>query len=86
MIDEEERLGVQQRVGAQPALDGTNRIAVLQPEPEPLRRDDEPASRNAIGAMQRLLHGPGGFATEHGQPVEAPLSPCSSSPFGLRDP
>ncbi len=61
-------------------------FAVLQPEREPLRRDDKPASLNAIGAVQRLLRGPGGFATERGQPVEAPLSLCSSSPFGLRDP
>ena len=86
MVDEEERLGVHQRVGAQPDSTAPIAFAVLQPEPEPLRRDDEPASLNAIGAVQRLLRGPGGFATEHGQKVEAPFSPCSSSPFGLRDP
>ena len=80
MVDDDERLGVKQRVGAQPAL----AFAVLQPEP--LRRDDEPASLNAIGAVQRLLRGPEGLVTEHGQPVEAPLSLCLSSPFGLRDP
>ena len=65
MVDENDCLGVQQRVGAQPAL----AFAVLQPEP--LRHDDEPASFISIGVVQRLLRVPERLATEHGQLVEA---------------
>jgi hypothetical protein len=73
VVDEDKRLGIQQRVRAKPALAlplfySLSYCAETTSQRQP---HSQSASLNAIGAVQRLLRGPEGLATEHGQPVEA---------------
>ena len=64
MIHDDERLGLEQRVGAKLAL----ALALL--EPEPLRLDHEIARGDGVGVDDRVLGQRVRLPLEHRQPVE----------------